>query len=145
MSDSTAKNASTSPEVGWSTLLRLAWPLVLARATQALIGFTDALMVAPLGKESLAATTTGGLNAFAFIILPMGTAFIVQSFTSQLRGTRRARRGAKGRALRPRPGCFCRGNRALGDPRLLGNTRAAMVASVIAMACPARAAAPQRA
>lgn len=73
-------------EVGWRTLLRLAWPIVLARATQAVIGFTDALMVAPLGKESLAATTTGGLNAFAFIILPMGTVFIVQSFTSQLRG-----------------------------------------------------------
>jgi MATE family multidrug resistance protein len=43
-------------------------------------------MVAPLGQEALAATTTGGLNAFAFIILPMGTVFIVQSFTSQLRG-----------------------------------------------------------
>jgi MATE family multidrug resistance protein len=67
-------------------VLRLAWPIVLARATQAVIGFTDALMVAPLGQESLAATTTGGLNAFAFIILPMGTVFIVQSFTAQLRG-----------------------------------------------------------
>ncbi len=67
-------------------VLRLAWPIVLARATQAVIGFTDALMVAPLGQEALAATTTGGLNAFAFIILPMGTVFIVQSFTSQLRG-----------------------------------------------------------
>ncbi|HEV8549387.1 MAG TPA: MATE family efflux transporter, partial [Polyangiaceae bacterium] len=59
---------------------------MLARATQAVIGFTDALMVAPLGKEALAATTTGGLDAFAFIILPMGTVFIVQSFTAQLRG-----------------------------------------------------------
>jgi len=67
-------------------VLRLAWPIVLARATQAVIGFTDALMVAPLGQDSLAATTTGGLNAFAFIILPMGTVFIVQSFTAQLRG-----------------------------------------------------------
>jgi MATE family multidrug resistance protein len=67
-------------------VLRLAWPIVLARATQAVIGFTDALMVAPLGQEALAATTTGGLNAFAFIIMPMGTVFIVQSFTSQLRG-----------------------------------------------------------
>jgi len=43
-------------------------------------------MVAPLGKEALAATTTGGLNAFALTILPMGTVFIVQSFTAQLRG-----------------------------------------------------------
>ena len=68
------------------TLLALAWPIVLARATQSVIGFTDALMVAPLGKEALAATTTGGFNAFMFIILPMGTVFIVQSFTAQLRG-----------------------------------------------------------
>jgi MATE family multidrug resistance protein len=67
-------------------VLRLAWPIVLARATQAVIGFTDALMVAPLGQDELAATTTGGLNAFAFIILPMGTVFIVQSFAAQLRG-----------------------------------------------------------
>lgn len=67
-------------------VLRLAWPIVLARATQAVIGFTDALMVAPLGQESLAATTTGGLDAYAFIIMPMGTVLIVQSFTAQLRG-----------------------------------------------------------
>jgi MATE family multidrug resistance protein len=67
-------------------LLTLAWPIVLARATQSVIGFTDALMVAPLGDEALAATTTGGFNAFMFIILPMGTVFIVQSFTAQLRG-----------------------------------------------------------
>ncbi len=30
-------------------LLALAWPIVLARATQAVVGFSDALMVAPLG------------------------------------------------------------------------------------------------
>ena len=68
------------------TLVSLAWPIVLARATQSVIGFTDALLVAPLGEDALAATTTGGLNSFAFIILPMGTAFIVQSFVAQLRG-----------------------------------------------------------
>jgi MATE family multidrug resistance protein len=71
---------------GLRTLLSLAWPIVLARATQSVIGFTDALLVAPLGEDALAATTTGGLNSFAFIILPMGTAFIVQSFVAQLRG-----------------------------------------------------------
>jgi MATE family multidrug resistance protein len=43
-------------------------------------------MVAPLGEETLAAVTTGALNIFAVIILPMGTVFIVQSFASQLRG-----------------------------------------------------------
>ncbi len=77
---------SSTAQSTLEALLRLAWPIVLARATQAVIGFTDALMVAPLGQESLAATTTGGLDAFAFIILPMGTVLIVQSFTAQLRG-----------------------------------------------------------
>lgn len=68
------------------SLLTLAWPIVLARATQSVIGFGDALMVAPIGEDALAAVTTGSLNVFAFIILPMGTAFILQSFAAQLRG-----------------------------------------------------------
>jgi MATE family multidrug resistance protein len=67
-------------------LLTLAWPIILARATQSVIGFGDALMTAPLGEAQLAAVTTGGMNTFAFIILPMGAAFILQSFASQLRG-----------------------------------------------------------
>jgi MATE family multidrug resistance protein len=68
------------------TLLTLAWPIVLARATQSVIGFSDALMVAPLGEAPLAAVTTGAMNAFSMIILPMGATFILASFTSQLRG-----------------------------------------------------------
>jgi MATE family multidrug resistance protein len=72
------------------TLLLLAWPVVLARATQSVVGFTDAWMVAPLGPDALAATTTGSLNALAFVILPMGVAFIVQSFAAQLAGQGRA-------------------------------------------------------
>ncbi len=52
-------------------LLALAWPIVLARATQAVVGFSDALMVAPLGEETLAAVTTGALDTFAFVMLPM--------------------------------------------------------------------------
>jgi MATE family multidrug resistance protein len=75
-----------SAQVSLSQLFALAWPVVLARATQSVIGFCDALMVAPLGEEPLAAVTTGALNTFAFIILPMGTVFIVQSFAAQLRG-----------------------------------------------------------
>jgi MATE family multidrug resistance protein len=67
-------------------LLSLAWPIVLARATQAVVGFCDALMVAPLGEETLAAVTTGALDTFAIAILPMGTVFIVQSFAAQLSG-----------------------------------------------------------
>jgi MATE family multidrug resistance protein len=74
---------STSP---LKQLLILAWPIVLARATQSVVGFFDALMVAPLGEAALAATVTGALNTFAFIILPFGTVFILQSFAAQLRG-----------------------------------------------------------
>lgn len=67
-------------------LLALALPMVLARATQAVITFADALQVKHLGAGALAATATGGLNIVGVIILPMGTVFIVQSFVSQLVG-----------------------------------------------------------
>jgi|HubBroStandDraft_2_1064218.scaffolds.fasta_scaffold131609_1 MATE family multidrug resistance protein len=67
-------------------LLALSWPVVIARATQSVIGFSDALFVAPLGEESLAAVTTGAFNTFCLVILPMGTCFILQSFAAQLRG-----------------------------------------------------------
>lgn len=67
-------------------LVALSWPVVVARATQSVIGFSDALFAAPLGEESLAAVTTGAFNTFAFVILPMGTSFILQSFAAQLRG-----------------------------------------------------------
>jgi len=49
-------------------LLSLAWPVILARATQSVIGFCDALMVAPLGEPPLAAVTTGAINVFALMI-----------------------------------------------------------------------------
>lgn len=74
------------PRASWRTLLSLAWPIVLARATQAVIGFCDAFMVAPLGEKPLAAVTTGAMNTIAFLVLPVGTVFILQSFAAQLRG-----------------------------------------------------------
>ncbi len=67
------------------TLLTLAWPIVIARASQSVIGFCDALMTAKLGEDQLAAVTTGALNVFYVAILPMGVVFIVQSFASQLK------------------------------------------------------------
>ena len=75
-----------APRANLRALLLLAWPIVITRATQAIVGFTDALLVAPLGQEPLAAATTGSMNALAAIMLPMGTVFIVQSFAAQLRG-----------------------------------------------------------
>jgi MATE family multidrug resistance protein len=75
-----------SPAPTLQRLLRLAWPIVVSRSSQVVIGVADALMVAPLGEAALAATTTGALNVFAFLILPMGTVFIVSTFSSQLYG-----------------------------------------------------------
>jgi MATE family multidrug resistance protein len=67
-------------------LLDLAWPIVVSRSTQVVVGIADAVMVAPLGAAALAATTTGAINAFTLFILPMGTVFIVSSFAAQLLG-----------------------------------------------------------
>jgi MATE family, multidrug efflux pump len=61
--------------------------MVLARASQSVITFADALQVKHLGIQALAATATGGLNVMGFAILAMGTVFIVQSFVAQLAGS----------------------------------------------------------
>ena len=60
--------------------------MILGRAAQSVVGFTDAVMVAPLGPDALAATGNGALNAFAVFMLPLGVVFIVQSFAAQLSG-----------------------------------------------------------
>jgi MATE family multidrug resistance protein len=65
-------------------ILALAGPIVVQRSAQLIIGVSDAVMVAQLGEAALAAATAGAHNAFAFFILPMGTVFIVSSFSSQL-------------------------------------------------------------
>jgi MATE family multidrug resistance protein len=70
-------------EGGVAALLRLAWPIVVSRSAQVVVGISDAVMVAHLGAEALAATTTGALNATALFILPTGTVFVVASFASQ--------------------------------------------------------------
>jgi MATE family multidrug resistance protein len=69
-----------------SQLLLLAWPIIVSRSAQVIVGVVDTLMVAPLGQDALAATTTGALNSFAFMALSIGTVFIVGSFVSQLTG-----------------------------------------------------------
>ena len=65
-------------------LLTLAWPVIVARSAQAVIGFADTLMTSPLGESAIAATTSGAMNVFAMAIFPMGCVFIVQSFAAQL-------------------------------------------------------------
>lgn len=72
-------------------LLGLAWPVVISRSSQVVVGVADAVMVASLGEAAIAATTTGAANTFNLLILPMGVVFIVASFTSQLAGEGDAR------------------------------------------------------
>src|SRR5512134_661963 len=67
-------------------LLVLAWPIVVSRSSQVVVGIADAVMVAHLGEAALAATTTGAMNSFNLFILPMGIVFIVSSYSSQLFG-----------------------------------------------------------
>lgn len=68
------------------SLLTLAGPIILSRASQTVVGLSDAIMVAKLGASALAATATGATNAFSLLILPMGITFIVSSFSSQFFG-----------------------------------------------------------
>lgn len=71
---------------GIAALGALAWPVVLSRSAQAVVGFSDAIMTASLGEDALAATTAGSMNIMSIAILPIGVAYIVQSFASQLSG-----------------------------------------------------------
>jgi len=61
--------------------------MVLARASQSVITFADAIQVKRLGYKAIAATATGGLNVLGFVVLAWGTVFIVQSFVAQLSGS----------------------------------------------------------
>ncbi len=74
------------PTVNARSLWTLAWPIMISRASQAVVGLCDALMVAPLGAKALAATSTGAMNSFTILILPLGVTFLVSSFTSQMYG-----------------------------------------------------------
>jgi MATE family, multidrug efflux pump len=90
MRDERAASAPAPAQEGRGAMLRalltLAWPIVVSRSSQVVVSIADAVMVAHLGTAALAATTAGATNAFAFFILPMGTTFIISSFSSQLFG-----------------------------------------------------------
>ena len=57
--------ADTSPTL--KALLTLAGPMILARATQAVVAAADTYQVAHLGPEAVAATATGAAYAGALI------------------------------------------------------------------------------
>ncbi|MEM7679142.1 MAG: MATE family efflux transporter, partial [Myxococcota bacterium] len=71
-------------DLSWRALLILAWPIVLARSSEAVIAFADALMIAPIGEDAVAAVTTGAVNVFTITTFPFGLVLIVQSFAAQL-------------------------------------------------------------
>lgn len=77
---------TSAPSTSLRSLLTLAWPVIISRSTQTIIGLADGIMVAKLGESALAATTTGAFNTFLVLILPMGVTFVVSSFSSQLFG-----------------------------------------------------------
>lgn len=74
------------PRSAFATLIALAMPMVLARATQSVDMFADAIQVEHLGSGALAAVATGGLNVIGLDILPIGMVLIIQSFVAQLVG-----------------------------------------------------------
>ncbi len=78
-----AGSAPTAPSINLKTLLTLAWPSVISRASQTVMGISDALLVAHLGAAALVATSTGATNSLAVLILPLGLTFIINSFSSQ--------------------------------------------------------------
>lgn len=75
-----------NPKPNLRTLLILAWPVILSRSTQSILGLCDALMCASLGQDAIAAVTNGALNTLWILIVPWGTVTIVQSFAAQLTG-----------------------------------------------------------
>ncbi len=74
------------PEVSVRSLFVIAWPIMVSRMSQAVVGLCDVQMVSSLGASALAATATGSMNSFAVIIFPMAMVFLVSSFSSQLYG-----------------------------------------------------------
>jgi Na+-driven multidrug efflux pump len=50
--------------------------VIISRASQEVVGLSDAVMIAHLGGTPLAATTTGAMNAFTLFIFPMGVVFV---------------------------------------------------------------------
>ncbi|MBK7864464.1 MAG: MATE family efflux transporter [Archangiaceae bacterium] len=122
-----AADAPASPErlpVSVGSLFTLAWPIIVSRSTQTVIGVSDAVLVADLGSAAVAATSAGAFNTFALLMFPMGVMFIVSSFASQLYGQRDlagARRyGFYGLVIALATQVLCMGVAATVVPLLLG-------------------------
>ncbi len=86
MTSESSTNHSLPPDVSVAALWKVAWPIMVSRMSQAVVGLCDTNMVSGLGASALAATATGAMNSFAVIIFPLAMVFLVSSFSSQLYG-----------------------------------------------------------
>lgn len=78
--------ASEGPREGLRRMLRLAMPLIIIQLSVTGMQFADALMVAPLGEDALAAVLPAGLVFFLPIAFSMGLLSSVNTFVSQSLG-----------------------------------------------------------
>lgn len=85
MSLETAAHAHP-PDISAKGLWRVAWPIMVSRMSQAVVGLCDTQMVSALGTSAVAAASTGAMNSFSILIFPMAMIFLVSSFCSQMYG-----------------------------------------------------------
>jgi hypothetical protein len=96
--------SASAARPGLRELLTLAWPVVLSRSTQAVVGLADALMSARLGDTALAAVSTGAVNLFSVAVSADGHGVHRPELRRAASGPRRPARRAPLRLLRPGAG-----------------------------------------
>ena len=135
------ESALPVPTPALRKLLHLAWPIVLARASQSVIGFSDALMSAPLGEAALAAVRRYAWYGLAFAVVAELLALLLipllpvllglVEYDDAVRGYLQMYLAIRLLSVGPAVAMEALGNWYGG----LGNTRPAMVAGVVAMPC----------
>lgn len=84
--DPAAASHSHPPDISARGLWKVAWPIMISRMSQAVVGLCDTQMVSSLGTSAVAAASTGAMNSFSILIFPMAMIFLVSSFSSQMYG-----------------------------------------------------------
>ncbi len=84
----TSESASHAhpPDISARGLWKVAWPIMISRMSQSVVGLCDTQMVSALGTSAVAAASTGAMNSFAILIFPLAMIFLVSSFCSQMYG-----------------------------------------------------------
>jgi multidrug resistance protein, MATE family len=81
--------AATRPGSPLREFMSLAWPTVLTMLSYTLMQFVDALMVAQVGADELAAQGNGGIWGFVPLAFLFGALTVVNAFVSQAMGAGR--------------------------------------------------------